>query len=61
MKTIICPHCHKEIKTNLSETYYSRHREELLAKYKEQMKNPAFRKRRNEISLKSYRKKKQCQ
>lgn len=58
---IICPHCHHEIETDLRETYYSRHKEQLLEQYKERMKDPEFRKKRAEISLKSYHKNKQCQ
>lgn len=58
---IICPHCHQEIETNLRQTYYSKHREKLLAQYKENMKNPEFVQRRREIALKAYRKKKGTQ
>lgn len=55
---LICPHCHKEIEINLSESYYSRHKEQILAKYRENMKNPDFVKRRREIALKSHNKRK---
>ena len=52
---IKCPHCGDIIEVN---TYYSRHRKELLKKYRENMKNPDFQQRRREIALKSYHKRK---
>lgn len=58
---IICPHCHQEIETNLRETYYSKHKEEILARYKERMKDPAFAQHRREIALRSHNRKKGIQ
>lgn len=55
---IICPHCHKEINTNET-TYYARHKEEIIAKYKEKCKDPEFIAQRRAIALKSYHKRKQ--
>lgn len=52
---VICPHCQTVIEVP---TYYSRHRQQLLEKYKQNMKNKDFAKRRREIALKCYHKKK---
>lgn len=51
----VCPHCNKTIEVD---TYYSRHRKELLKKYHDNMQNPEFQQRRREIALKSYHKNK---
>lgn len=52
---IKCPHCNEIIEVD---TYYSRHRQEIRDKYRENMKDPAFVEYRRRISLKSYHKKK---
>lgn len=58
---LICPHCHKKIEVN-SSTYYSRHKTEILEKYKIKKTDPDFMAKRRAISLKSYHKRKQeCQ
>lgn len=58
MKIIICPHCLQEIKLENNSSYYSRHREEILEKYKKGIKDPEYVKRRRAIALKSYHKRK---
>lgn len=50
-----CPCCNNWVEV---ETYYSRHRTELLNKYKENMKDPEFVEYRRKIALKAYNKKK---
>lgn len=52
---IKCPCCNNVIEVA---TYYSRHRAELLNKYKENMKDPEFVKRRRATALKAYHKNK---
>lgn len=55
MSTIICPHCGEIIEVD---TYYSRHRKEILKKYQERMKDKNFVEYRRKIALKSYHKNK---
>ena len=52
---IKCPHCGEIIQVD---TYYSRHRQQLLKKYRDNMQKPEFQQRRREIALKSYHKNK---
>lgn len=52
---VICPLCNTEIEVP---TYYSRHRQKLLQQYQQNKNNPDFVKRRREIALKCYHKKK---
>ena len=62
MSIIVCPYCNHEIHTHNTTTYYARHRQQILEKYKENSKNPEFIKKRRKIALKSYHKRKQeCQ
>lgn len=55
MSKVICPHCGTVIEVN---TYYSRHKKEIINRYKERMKDPEFVEYRRKISLKSYHKNK---
>lgn len=50
-----CPCCNNWVEV---ETYYSRHKKEILNKYKENMKNPEYVEYRRKIALKAYNKKK---
>ncbi len=53
---MICPHCHQEI---IIDTYYSRHKKQILEKHRQMMQNTEYAQRRRETALKSYYKRKQ--
>lgn len=55
---IKCPHCNEIIEIA---TYYSRHKQEIISKYRENMKDPTFVEYRRKVALKSYHKKKREQ